>query len=60
MGHLIEGMRGVYGHETPTMQNRSVLVLQLIFEDSLQQRAAISPRSPVRTLDRLLNLALAA
>jgi hypothetical protein len=54
MGHEVPGMRGVYGHVSPAMREKLKAVLQERWEDSLRQRAQISPRSRVRRLDALL------
>jgi hypothetical protein len=54
MGHEVPGMRGVYSHVTPRMRTRLVNALQEMWEASLIERAALSPRSLVPTLDTLL------
>jgi integrase len=54
MGHEIPGMRGTYGHVTPAMREEAMAVLQELWQESLRQRAALSPRSAVGVLDDLL------
>ena len=54
MRHEVPGMRGVYNHITPGMREDLVAGLQQLWEASLQERARISARSPVRVLDALL------
>jgi hypothetical protein len=47
-------MRGLYAHASERMRNELTAVLQARWEDSLRERAALAPRSPVPLLDRLL------
>jgi hypothetical protein len=54
MGHEVPSMRGVYSHVTPGMRADLVAGLQELWEASLNERARISRRSPVRVVDALL------
>lgn len=54
MGHEVSGMRGVYGHVSPSMQAALREYLQAAWEAALRQRLALSPRSSVGVLDTLL------
>jgi integrase len=54
MGHEVPGMRGVYAHVSPAMREELRSGLQGLWEASLRRRAAISLRSSVPVLDRLL------
>ena len=54
LGHDEPGMRGVYGHVSPTMREQLKAALQVRWEQSLRQRAALSPISAVSVLNRLL------
>ena len=54
LGHDEPGMRGVYGHVSPAMRDELKAALQARWEESLRQRAALSPVSEVRLLNRLL------
>jgi hypothetical protein len=54
LGHDEPSMRGVYGHVSSTMREELKTALQARWEDSLRQRAQISARSAVPTLDALL------
>lgn len=54
MGHEVPGMRGIYSHVTPGMLDGLRDALQALWLTSLQQRAAISARSTVRSLDAAL------
>jgi integrase len=54
LGHEQPGMAGVYGHVTPVMRQALTTALQARWEDSLRQRAALSPGSCVPLLSRLL------
>jgi hypothetical protein len=54
LGHDEPGMRGVYGHVSPAMRDELKAAPQARWEDSLRQRAALSPTSTVPLLDRLL------
>lgn len=54
LGHDEPGMRGVYGHVSPAMREELKAALQARWEQSLRQRAALSPVSAVLLLNRLL------
>lgn len=54
LGHDEPGMRGVYGHVSPAMREELKAALQARWEDSLRQRAALSPVSAVPLLNQLL------
>jgi integrase len=54
MGHEVPGMHGVYGHVSPAMRADLRAALQERWDDSLRDRARLSPRSGVKTLDALL------
>jgi hypothetical protein len=54
LGHDEPGMRGVYGHVSPGMREELKAALQARWEESLRQRAALSPVSAVPVLNRLL------
>jgi hypothetical protein len=54
LGHDEPGMRGVYGHVSPVMRKELKAALQARWEESLRQRAALSPVSAVSLLNRLL------
>jgi hypothetical protein len=54
LGHDEPGMRGVYGHVSPVMREELKAALQARWEESLRQRAALSPMSAVPLLNRLL------
>jgi hypothetical protein len=54
MGHEAPGMRGVYGHISKRMRTGLVTALQGLWEESLDERAEIAPRSAVGVLDSLL------
>ena len=54
MGHEVPGMRGVYGHVSPAMREDLKATLQERWQQSLRERAALSPRSIVPVLDALL------
>jgi hypothetical protein len=47
-------MRGLYAHASDRMRDDLKHALQARWEDSLRDRAAIAPRSPVPLLDGLL------
>ena len=47
-------MRGLYAHVSPRMREDLIAALQARWENSLQERASIDPRSPVLLLDNLL------
>ncbi|MEU3203791.1 LacI family DNA-binding transcriptional regulator [Streptomyces cyaneofuscatus] len=54
MGHLDGSVSARYAHVTPGMRRRLMLGLTEQWEVSLDARRAMSPRSPVAALDRLL------
>ena len=54
LGHDEPGMRGVYGHVSPAMREELKAALHAQWEESLRQRAALSPVSAVQLLNRLL------
>jgi hypothetical protein len=54
LGHDEPGMRGVYGHVSPSMREELKAALQARWGKSLRQRAALSPVSAVPVLNRLL------
>ena len=54
LGHDEPGMRGVYGHVSPTMREELKAALQARWKNSLRQRAALSPESAVPLLNQLL------
>ena len=54
LGHEEPGMRGVYGHVSPAMREELRAALQARWEESLRQRAALSPVSAVPLLNWLL------
>lgn len=54
MGHEVPGMHGVYGHVSLTMRSVLRAALQERWEQSLYDRARLSPRSRVSLLDTLL------
>jgi integrase len=54
LGHQVPGMRGWYAHVSQQMRDELLVALQTRWEDSLRQRAAIDPHSPVPLLDDLL------
>ncbi len=54
LGHEEPGMRGVYGHVSPTMREELKAALQARWEDSLRQRARLAACSAVPLLGRLL------
>ena len=54
MGHEMPGMHGVYGHVSPAMRANLKAALQERWENSLRQRARLSPGSIVPALDKLL------
>ena len=56
MGHEVPGMRGIYSHVTAAMRSDLKNGLQAVWEKSLRQRAAISERSAVPVLDKLMAL----
>ena len=54
LGHQVPGMRGLYAHASDRMRDDLRHALQVRWEDSLRERVAISPHSPVPLLDALL------
>jgi integrase len=55
LGHQVPGMRGLYAHASDRMRDDLRHALQARWEDSLRDRAAIAPRSPVPLLDELIS-----
>jgi hypothetical protein len=47
-------MRGLYAHASQRMREDLTTALQARWEESLRERAAIDPHSPVPLLDNLL------
>jgi hypothetical protein len=54
LGHQVPGMRGLYAHASQQMREKLTAALQARWDESLRQRAAIDPHSPVPLLDNLL------
>lgn len=54
LGHEVPGMRGLYAHASLRMRDELTAALQTRWEESLRERAAIVPHSPVPLLDGLL------
>ena len=54
LGHEVPGMRGLYAHASARMRDDLKQAFQARWEDSLRERAAICPRSPMPLLDELL------
>ena len=54
LGHEVPGMRGLYTHVTQAMRADLTAALQVRWEASLRDRAALGPYSPVPLLDSLL------
>ena len=54
LGHQVPGMRGLYAHASERMREELTAALHARWEESLRQRAAINPHSPVPLLDTLL------
>jgi hypothetical protein len=54
LGHEEPGMRGVYGHVSQSMRDELTDALEARWQESLHQRAQITPRSAVPLLDKLL------
>jgi hypothetical protein len=54
LGHQVPGMRGLYAHASERMRAELIKALQARWEESLRQRAALAPHSPVPLLDSLL------
>jgi len=54
LGHQVPGMRGLYAHASQQMREKLTAALQARWDESLSQRAAIDPHSPLPLLDNLL------
>jgi hypothetical protein len=54
LGHDVPGMRGLYAHVSQRMREELTAALHIRWEESLRERAAIRPHSPVPLLDNLL------
>ena len=54
LGHEVPGMRGLYAHTSDRMREDLKRALQVRWEDSLRERAALHEHSPVPLLDELL------
>ena len=54
LGHQVPGMRGLYAHASQRMRDELTARLQARWEQTLRERAAIDPHSPVPLLDALL------
>jgi len=54
LGHEVPGMRGLYAHASQRMRDELMAALQNRGDESLRERAAIAPHSPVPLLDGLL------
>jgi hypothetical protein len=54
LGHQVPGMRGLYAHASHRMRDDLTAALQTRWAESLSDRAAIHPHSPVPLLDELL------
>jgi hypothetical protein len=54
LGHQVPGMRGLYAHASQRMRDELTAALQARWEESLRERAALDPHSPVPLLDNLL------
>ena len=54
LGHEVPGMRGLYAHASERMREDLKAALQARWEDSLRERAALHPHSPVPLLDEPL------
>jgi hypothetical protein len=54
LGHQVPGMRGLYTHVSERMRAELTQALQARWQESLQERAALNPRSPVPLLNELL------
>ena len=54
LGHEVPGMRGLYAHASDRMRDELKEALHARWDDSLRDRAAIHPHSPVPLLDELL------
>jgi hypothetical protein len=54
LGHQVPGMRGLYAHASDRMRDDLKQALQARWQESLNNRAALNPHSPVPLLDELL------
>jgi hypothetical protein len=54
LGHQVPGIRGLYAHASDRMRAGLTAALQARWEDSLRERSARHPRSPLPLLDELL------
>lgn len=54
LGHEVPGMRGLCAHASDRMRDDLKAALRARWDDSLRERAAIHPHSPVPLLDELL------
>lgn len=54
LGHELGGIAGVYSHVTPAMRADLMKELSRVWQEALDARLRINPRSPVRVLDDLL------
>ena len=54
LGHDEPGMRGVYGHVSPAMRGQLKAALQAQWDESLREHGALSAKSAVPLLNRLL------
>lgn len=54
LGREESGMRGVYGHVSQSMREELKAALEARWQESLRQRAQMTPRSAVPMLDNLL------
>ena len=53
-GHAMPGMDRVYNHVTPEMREHLCAALEDLWQTAIKERRALSPRSNVALLDRLL------
>lgn len=60
LGHKLPGLIGIYSQVTPEMEQALRDTLQAAWERALDERLAMSPRSPVPVLDALLRARAAA
>jgi hypothetical protein len=54
LGHQVPGMRGLYAHASDRMRDELKQALQARWQESLKDRAAVNPHSPLPLLDELL------
>jgi hypothetical protein len=54
LGHQVPGIRGLYAHASDRMRDDLKAALQARWQESLRDRAALNPHSPVPLLDELL------